>query len=95
MLIVMITKKLITLSTTVIIAGVILYGSGSVFALNTVAIQTAEKYGMIQIGMENNASFLAPMPMNIYMKPMCMEKSACTQTFLYGYLLSPRIMCNN
>lgn len=92
----MITKKLITLSTTVIIAGVILYGSGSIVALNTRAIQTAEKYGMIQIGMQNNASFLAPMPMNIYTKPMCMEKSVYTQTFLDGcYLPSFRIIRNN
>ena len=94
MLIVVFMKKFIILSVTAIIAGVIFYGSGSVVALSTRDIQTAEKFGIVYIGIENNASFLAPMPLNIYINPIGMEKSIYTQTFLEGYLIPINILYN-
>ena len=91
----MVMKKILPFLTVVLMAGVVMYGSGSIVALNTTEIQTVQKYGVIQFGMENNASFLAPMPINIHITPMCLDEINYSQTFRDGYLLSPRAICNN
>jgi len=75
MLIVVVMKKFLAMSTIFIIAGVIVSGSGSVIAFNVADSTAAENCGVMLIGIENNASFLAPMPMAFSVIPLCTEKS--------------------
>lgn len=93
MLIGIIMEKILTIFTIVTMFGVVLYGSGSVIALDTASIQTAGATGFIQIGMENNASFLAPMPMNVYINPICIENSGYEQGVIDNCYTSPRFIC--
>lgn len=66
---VVIMKKIFSFITLTMICGVVFYGSGCVAAVDVVYLQTIEKQGFVQFGMESNASFLAPIPMIVYMDP--------------------------
>ncbi len=88
----MVLKKVITIAMAVIFVGVIVYGSGSIIQVNASSLQTAKKYGIIQVGMENNASFLAPMPISFNLNQMSLEKSPYGQTFPECYLLKPYLI---
>jgi hypothetical protein len=58
-------KKIITTTITGIIFGVIIFGSGCVVSLEPNYIKNAQENGIIYLSIDNNASFLAPTPINI------------------------------
>jgi hypothetical protein len=72
-----------------IIFGVIIYGAGIAEATNTQELQVERFQGSYIIGSENNASFLAPMPVVYVVLPV--ETSA----YHGNILLMPRLVCTD
>lgn len=56
-------RRLLTVSVAGIVLGVVLAGAGIV-GVDYDMVKSAKYYGVVFVGMENNASFLAPMPIN-------------------------------
>jgi len=69
MLILVIMKKLITATITGIIFGVIIFGSGSISYIEPRYIANAQDERGVYYSADINASFLAPMSLNIQINP--------------------------
>jgi hypothetical protein len=88
---VVIMKKIFSIVTLVLMSGVILYGSGCAAALDMGYLQTIEKQGFVQFGMETNASFIAPIPVVVYMNPYYVSNALYFQT-ISDHEISPRML---
>ena len=77
---VVIMKRIFSFVTLIIMSGVVLYGSGCIAAVDMEYLQTIEKQGFVHFGMETNASFLAPIPMIVYMNPYYVSNALFFQT---------------
>lgn len=78
-------RKLLATFIAGVIFGVIIFGAGIAGNFNAQAIKFGISNGYISIGMESNASFLAPMPINYSIIPAipCKNDSAVrTETHL-------------
>ena len=63
----MIIKKIFCIAVISTFAGVILYGSGTIQAVNFEEIDSSKMYTITYVS--NNASFLAPMPIEYVVSP--------------------------
>ncbi|MBU0497990.1 MAG: hypothetical protein KKC68_02545 [Candidatus Thermoplasmatota archaeon] len=84
-------KKFFSIVTLVLMSGVVLYGSGCVAALDVGYLQTIEKQGFVQFGMETNASFLAQIPVVVYMNPNYASNVLFFHT-MFDFEISPRMI---